>query len=370
MKIAVITRHSIINYGSLLQAYATQKVLENLGYSCQVIDYIRKDETYYNREKTLLAGKPKWNKDPVRRFVYLGLRQPESILAGKRFEKYQNKYLNLTRRYCSFEELKKDKPEADVFMTGSDQVWGPIENGSYDDCYFLSFTDDSDRRISYAASFGRTDLSHANIELFQKWLPRYEKISVREDSAVEILGNMKIAAMQSLDPTLLLDRTHWDKLTKNVPVDEYILIYQIHNDRRLGKYAKKVADKLGIKLIRVSPTFHQIASEGKLVWCPDPSMFLSYVKNAKCMITDSFHGTAFAINFNTPFVEILPENKTGTRNMSILRLIGLEERILRDNEDVALALNPIDFREANKLLQDERTKSLSILKSMIEIDKT
>lgn len=84
------------------------------------------------------------------------------------------------------------------------------------------------------------------------------------------------------------------------------------------------------------------------------------------MITDSFHGTAFAINFNTPFVEVLPNNNTGTRNMSILKLTGLSDRILKNDEDTGLAQKEIDFERVNKILKDEREKSISILKQMID----
>ena len=92
--------------------------------------------------------------------------------------------------------------------------------------------------------------------------------------------------------------------------------------------------------------------------------FLSYIKNAECMITDSFHGTAFAINFNTQFVEVLPNNKTGTRNISILKMTGLSNRIA-NNYDLSVSREWIDFSEANKALEIERKKSIQILNEML-----
>ena len=114
MKVVVITRHAISNYGSLLQAMATQQVIESLGHSCEIIDYIREDESYLNHELTLLKRKPNWYNNPIKRMIYLALRQPESVKAGRKFEKQQAKYLKLTKRYTSPEELKKGKPIADV----------------------------------------------------------------------------------------------------------------------------------------------------------------------------------------------------------------------------------------------------------------
>lgn len=366
MKAAVITRHGISNYGSLLQAMATQQVIEDLGHTCEIIDYIRDDESYMQQEKTLLRRKPEWNENPVKRMLYLAVRQPAGIAAGKYFEKAQKKYLHLSKRYTTWEQLDRDRPKADVYITGSDQVWGPVENGSYDSSYCLSFTEESDRRIAYAASFGHTDMTPELENYYKKWLSRYESIAVREDSAVEILRNMGIQAVQVLDPTLLLDASYWSRYTQPIREGKYLLIYQLHNDRRLDEYAEKAAASTKLPLIRISASLHQISRKGKFVWLPETGQFLSYIKNAECLITDSFHGTAFAINFHTPFVEVLPDNNTGTRNMSILKMTGLTDRILTNVNDTALAERKIDYTEADRILADKRKESLGILRSMIE----
>lgn len=366
MKAAVITRHGISNYGSLLQAMATQQVIEDLGHTCEIIDYIRNDESYMQQEKTLLKRKPEWNDNPVKRMMYLAVRQPAGIAAGKYFEKAQKKYLKLSKRYTTWEQLDRDRPKADVYITGSDQVWGPVENGSYDSSYCLSFTEESDRRIAYAASFGHTDMTPELENYYKKWLSRYESIAVREDSAVEILRNMGIQAVQVLDPTLLLDASYWSRYTQPIREGKYLLIYQLHNDRRLDEYAEKAAASTKLPLIRISASLHQISRKGKFVWLPETGQFLSYIKNAECLITDSFHGTAFAINFHTPFVEVLPDNNTGTRNMSILKMTGLTDRILTNVNDTALAERKIDYTEADRILADKRKESLGILRSMIE----
>lgn len=366
MKVAVITRHGVTNYGSLMQAVALQNVIEKLGHSCETIDYIRRDEDYASFEKTELKNKRKWNQNPISAGLYLILRQPGSIVVGKQFEKWRKEYLCMTRRYASAAELAEDKPEADVYMTGSDQVWGPVVNGTYDDAYCLSFTGDGDKRTSYASSFGRTVFDEERIAFFKHWLKRYDKISVREDSAVSFLHDIGFDVSQVLDPTLLMEPAEWDQYCRPVKQQKYVLAYQLHSDPTLGRYAEKVAKAKGLPLIRISVSVHQIFREGKFKWCPHVGEFLSYIKNADCLITDSFHGTAFAILFNTPFVEVLPNNNTGTRNMSILKLTGLSNRILRNENDVALAMQPMDFTEANAILDENRQESIAILKQMIE----
>lgn len=367
MKVAVITRHAITNYGSLLQAFATQQIIENLGHTCEIIDYIRDDESYLHREKTLLARKPEWNHSSIKRMIYLALRQPESIASGRKFEKEQKAFLNLTKRYSDLEQLVEDKPVADVYITGSDQVWGPVENGTYDSSYCLAFTSDTDKRIAYAASFGRTDMTQKTETFFKKYLASYRQIGVREDSAVKLLDKMGIESVQVLDPTLLLDAAFWTRFTNPIKEKKYVLVYQLHNDSRVGTYALKVAKRMGLPLIRISASFHQIIREGKFIWCPTVSEFLSYIQYAVCLVTDSFHGTAFAINFNTSFVEVLPNNNTGTRNMSILNMTHLTDRILENDEDVELALRKINFTETNMILEDKRQESIKILEQMIEL---
>lgn len=366
MKVAVITRHAVSNYGSLLQTYATQKAVEKLGYECEIIDYIREDESYYNHEKTLLKQKPSWYNNPFKRCLYLFLRQPESIFSGKMFENERRKYLKQTQHYSSLQDLKQACPKSDIYMTGSDQVWGPVANGTHDPAYCLSFVPDTVKCISYAASFGRTTMTEQITEYYVNSLKRYKYLAVREDSAVKLIEQLGLKSEQVLDPTLLLSAQEWRSLIHTKIKKKYILIYQLHNDPKLGEYAKKVAKKKGLKLIRLSTSLHQIIRPGKFIWNPDIAKFLAYIDQAECLITDSFHGTAFAINLNTQFVEVLPNNSTGTRNQSILRLTGLEHRILQNSDDVDFAFVPIDFNIVNKRINTERNKSMQQLKRMLE----
>jgi hypothetical protein len=266
-----------------------------------------------------------------------------------------------------------DKPEADIYLTGSDQVWGPVSNGIYDEAYCLSFTKNEDKRVAYAASFGHTEMTDELREYFFKWLTRYSHIAVREDSAKEFINSIGVPCSQVLDPTFLLDKSDWAAFKKDgilrknkLESGKYILIYQIHNDKKLGEYAAKVAKDIGLPLIRISVSLHQKFRNGKFIWAPDLGEFLSLVDNAACIITDSFHGTAFALNFNTDFVEVLPNNNTGTRNMSILKLTGLRDRILKSSKDVGLAKQKIDYKKVNELLAEERKKSQEVLKNILE----
>ena len=143
------------------------------------------------------------------------------------------------------------------------------------------------------------------------------------------------------------------------------MVYQIHKDPALCAYAK-AAKAVGKPLLRLSASVHQATWGGKFIYAPTPGQFLHYIKNAACVITDSFHGTAFSLRFGVPFAEVLPTNCTGTRNQSLLTLTGLQSRLVTDPADTALTATPINSAPVHKKIETARTASLSLLREMIE----
>ncbi len=369
MKIKVITRHAPSNYGSLLQSIATIKVIEGMGHDCEIIDYQRPDERGLSRVLSLLSQKEGYG-NPIKRMAYIALRYPIEKYAQMKFDFMRKKYLKMTVRCSNHEDLKRLK--ADAFLTGSDQVWGPMINGCYDDAYFLQFVSPGSKKLAYAASFGRTNFEYKTISDYKSMLAVYDKIAVREKSAAELIEDwgLKNCIGQVLDPTMLLNKIEWKRLlVKESDTDKYknwkhILVYQIHNDPKLSDYANRLANHTGMELLRVNPMLHQKSRGGKFICCPDLGEFLALIDNASCIVTDSFHGTCFAINFGKQFIATLPNNATGTRNQSILQLTGLSGRILRDFNDYSLMEETIEYQTVWKRLEKERKKSMEILKGM------
>lgn len=368
MVINVITRHAPTNYGSLLQAIATQRVIMNLGHECRIINYIPKCETGVRMPITQLEQKTKWRRNPIKKAVYLMVAEPETLLMDRKFLAMRKKYLLMGPRCATTGELKKLYAEKkdEVFLTGSDQVWGPISTGHYDPTYFLDFVPKSSRKLAFASSFGKAIFDEQTLKEYRVLLKKYDSLAVRENVAVELLKKMDISAKQVLDPTLLMDADAWSEYVKPMKKPEkYVLVYQIHANSDLDHYAVKFAEKAELPLLRVSPLLHQAKRSGKFVYCPDISGFLDLVKNATYMVTDSFHGTAFAINFNTQFVEVLPNTGTSSRNQSILELTGLTDRIVRDLNDFSYIDQEIDFKEANEKIGTSRIESIRILEEML-----
>lgn len=366
MKIDIITRHAVANYGSLLQSYATQKTFEKLGFDVEFINYTRYDERAEGLAKTHVKGK-KWDKNIITRKLYIVIQKWNYAHMYKAFEKYRKNFINETEiQYGDMEELLKNRPKADIFCTGSDQIWGKIGQTEYDPAYFLEFTN-KEKCISYAASFGKEKISKELKQKLPKLLEKYSQILVREDSAVDIVKDAGFANVQQvLDPTLLLEKEEWEKLTNTMPKEKnYVLVYQLHNNKEFNKYAKEFAKKHNKRLIRVSTSLYHIVRGGKFIYLPDQFQMLSYFLNADYILTDSFHATVFSIIFNKKFKDILP-NETSTRIISILKLVGLEDRILKDYNDFDSIDKEINYGGINNILSKERKKSIKALENAIK----
>ena len=369
MKVDIITRHSVPNYGSLLQSYATQEAIKKIGHESEIINYTRYEERYENLANTLVKGK-KWDKNIILRTIYKFIQTPNYAKMYKKFKQYKKNFLSETQmEYGSIEELKRNVPEADVYCSGSDQIWGAIGTANYDESYFLEFVQEK-KCIAYASSFGKTEL---NVDLknnLNRLLKKYEHILVREQSAKDILINNNIKNVeQVLDPTLLLSNEEWEELAKrsNVKINErYILVYQLHDNKEFDKYAKKFAKTKKMKLLRISPSLYHIIRSGKLIYLPDQYEFLNYFLNAEYILTDSFHATVFSIIFNKKFIDIMPKNKTGTRIESVLNLFKIKNRILKNYNDYKLIDEKIDYDNVNQILENERKKSINMLREAIE----
>ena len=364
-KVLVITRHAIANYGSLLQAIATQRVIESAGYDCKILDYIRTDE--YKNNGLITGGKKKnyVKKFPPLILLYYLARIGEYSSASSKFGRMRKELLPMTELIHDFNNV----PEADIYMTGSDQVWGPLMNHEYDMNYFLEAIPDDKKKVSYAASFGKMEISENDKERIISALKRYDSITVRERHAVDFLSSNGISSQQVLDPTLLLSGDDWRKLfntQKRADSGKYVLVYQIHGNKKLCEYAKNVSEQLGLPLIRVAAMRHQKKWGGDFVETPDLRTFIEYIDNAAFLVTDSFHGTAFSINLNTPFTTLMPETGTSSRNISLLELTGLTDWIAKDINDFHMLNKQIDFDKINNVLLEERKKSLDVLNSILK----
>lgn len=365
MKVGVITRHAIANYGSILQSYATEKIFEKLGADVEIIDYVREEEKSENLVKTYTKNSKLWNKNFFTRLIYKIIQAPNLKKMEKEFKKNREIYLKMTEK--QYKDFDQGIPEEDIYCTGSDQVWGQIANDEFDKNYFLDFVPKGKKCISYAASFGKSIISQELKENLPILLKKYSRILVREKSAVDILKDNNIDSNLVLDPTLLLDKCEWEKLyNEKYKIDgEYILVYQLHHNKEFDKYLKRVQKSMGIKVYRISPSYYFKFKPGNLIYLPSLEEFITLFHDAKCVITDSFHGTVFSIIFNIPMIDILPQ-KTGTRIESILQLFDIKNRILKDYNNIEIINEKINFKNINEKVKKERENSIKLLMEALE----
>lgn len=373
MKVDVITLHNVSNYGSCLQAYATQTLFKQLGCEVEIIDYYRKDILPEAQIEHAFNG------HALGRFHYLWEKAPwlkellsypiGGMLEARRrpFEEFRQQYLNLTRPYTSADQLVDDPPSADIYCTGSDQVWNSIWNQGFDDAFYLGFAPEGKKRIAFSASIGRDVLDEWEIPLMKEALSKYQAISLREISGIKLLDDLGFPEVRLvLDPTLMLTRDNWLSLS-TMPASiskPYLLVYQLNDDSRFDEYVVSMRRRYGLDVVKVSYLTHDCKNYAKNVVAPAVTDFLGLLLNASYVVTDSFHATAFSLNCGMPFTSIAPA-RFSTRIKSVLELTEQQDRLLTDINDVEMFERPVDFRLAQDKLQEMREKSLTFLESAI-----
>lgn len=375
MKASVITLHTVDNYGSVMQTYATQKVLNKLGFDVEFVDYWRKDNLpEYRAEKILetssaLQGlKPLWGMNQFTKKMAAGLLADVLKRRKSPMWRFLEKNVKLThKRYTTFSELQYNPPEADVYITGSDQVWNSIWNQGIDKAFFLEYAPAGKPRIAFSASIGRDHLDEEEIPMTRSLLEKYRAISVREQSAVNLLKAMGIKSSLILDPTLMLSADDWLAIAGKAKQDNpYLLIYQLNPNYEMDLYAQKLAEKKGWEILRIGFGRSDAKKSGTCIMMPSVEDFLRLFFQASCILTDSFHATAFALNLGIDFISVMPP-RFGTRIESVLKLTKTEHRLLSNFSDFSIVDSQIDKECIKDILDDKRNQGMKWLAGALGI---
>ena len=367
MKVSIITYHRVYNYGAALQAYATEKIFEKLGYEAEIVDYIPPKVKRYGSYRQISYESKMFYSNPLKKFIVSIVKMPSYRKQRKVFDKFLDVQFKMSRPYYSIQELRDNPPEADLYCTGSDQVWNSSWNQGFLPAMFLAFAPDNAMKFAFCSSFGKTKLSEEEKKQASPLLDRLEYISVRESTALPVLESMGIKnGIHLLDPTLLLPSAFWDRIAAKRLVDhDYILVYQLNDGEKFDNYAKEFAGRKGLPLVHIGMRMKYKKKEGKVFIMPEVEEFLSLIKYASYVITDSFHGTAFSINYNREIIDIYPE-EFSTRLHSILDWAGLLSRHLTDYSNFQIADEPVDYKPINDKLEIERNKAREYLKVVAE----
>lgn len=361
MKIDIVTLHRAQNYGSVLQTFALQKQIEELGHQAFILDYY--PERYTNKGLLKrLKNKSSRFKNPLILLIAKLLIYPSYLKKSIQFNKFMH-YLNLEKpSFATNEEGIGRFTDADAYCAGSDQIWNSHWNEGVEKALFLDFVPKGKLCFSYAASIGLSNIPANEIDETKLLLDKFEFLSLREDKGVEQVKELgRTDAVQCLDPTLLMSKEEWSQYVDDgYKGKEYVLTYNLHHDPEIDKCAKAIASKYHLQIRNISYNWHDIIRHGHLDWCPTVEGFLGLIKNAKYVVADSFHATAFSIIFEKPFVVITPE-VASSRLSSLLKMLGLDDHNINKFTSLKVIEQPIDYIRVKSIIATKRRESISFL---------
>lgn len=359
MRIGILTLSLHTNYGGILQNYALQQMLQSMGYdSCTI------------RRECRLGKKRRILNFFIAIVRFLLRKKKETNLIGMYTDEFINNYITATQKIYTTRKLKKNAAQFDALIVGSDQVWRP----KYSPCitnYFFDFIDKSStlKCLVYGASFG-VDHWEYNKKQSRKCISlcsQIEHISVREDSAVSLCQQyFGKTPIHVLDPTLLLDKKEYISLVNKEGIacsNGNLMVYILDEDSAKSQIVDYVASSLGLIPFSTMPHGKSQAECIEQRIYPPVTHWLRGFMDAEFIVTDSYHGIVFSIIFNKPFIAIGNESRGLTRFTSLLKLVGLSNRLIfrKDQLSDSLLIDPINYTLVNAILQKEKEKSVNYI---------
>ena len=348
MKIGIITFHWATNFGAVLQTYALQQYLSSLNYDVEIINY--KPKQYDLSVRSLLSKRLFSN-------ILLWCKE-------QKIRKFRNHYLNLSKRYYSESELISNPPKCDIYITGSDQVWNPYftqnGEGKVTLSYFLSFGSPNVKKIAYAVSYGVTEYNEKLRQIVAPVINNFERIGVRETSGLKILQSLSYKNIYQLvpDPTLLLNQHSYEKFIVENHREQSDCYVYILRDIQLCRKLNKDISKLGYR------TLVSKFSDGSI------EQWLTNIKCSKAVVTNSYHGMLFCIQFHVPFVVISENGHLSGMNdrfCTIMEELGIGNRTVISydiNDIINILRTKIDWQQVDIRLNEFKRKGYSFLENL------
>lgn len=365
-KIGLLTIHYGINYGSALQAYALYHYLSKIGYDVELLNYI--PERYLKQRRFTFTNKGQLD---FKEFIYklLTLRKKRHCLSI--FNSFLVSKTKMGKELYNSKELQEATQQLDAIIVGSDQVWNNKYNQGIDPNYYLSFANDNIKKVAYAASCGVDNYSSTEWNAIKQYLSSFTSISLRESSMVNTFAKEGIDSVLVCDPVFLLSDEEWELImepVQNVP-DDYLLIYCLDSDKnRLIEIGNKIANEKKLKTILLS--YYSLLPNNQVdvvVEGCGPTSFISLIRNASFVVTNSFHGTAFSILFNKQFV-VSKKESYNSRIYSLLNELDLLDRYI-DLDGYSIDKNDINYDLVNPVKQSLITASETFIEMSIGAGK-
>lgn len=360
-KIGIITCGLETNYGACLQALSTQVIVKSLGYKVELMNYS------FFPDKSYSPFKQPTLKSFISSIVFYSKRKKQ----WKAFKEFRNERMVYSPyRLYSTEDFKRHMDEYSLFIIGSDQVWNPFL-GIDIDITLLTFYKSHKglRKISYASSFGISSLPEELKEKYKNSLYDFDCISTRENTGKTIIKELIDKECDVVvDPVMLQTAYQWGEYEDDsiVPPTPYVLVYDMNHNEEMIKCASLIGERKKTGIIVVS-SITILKKNFTNLSGVSPSQFLSLVKNAEYIVTDSFHGTVFSLIYNKEFFAFSDNRseKLVSRLSNILHLVGLDNRLLTNTSEINNS-DVINYDEVNKRIDSLREKSMNYLKTAID----
>jgi hypothetical protein len=369
-KIGILTQHLHNNYGGLLQAYALQKILHKQGNDVLTIDFPR-------IEKPRLWGIEQILRNIIRKYLLrrnlksiFPITEEQKASIGRETRRFVAENIRTTQKITNIDQFSYlDSYQFDAYIVGSDQVWRPQYSPGIS-AFFLEFlgNDIQTKRIAYAASFGTDncdEFTETELVKYSALCQKFDGIAVREDSAVELCkNNFSVSVEQVLDPTMLLEKEDYIDLINKDDIPSSagnMMVYVLDRSPEKESMINQVAETRGLKPFTVMPT----ESTGVF---PPVTQWLQGFMGADYVVTDSFHGVAFCIIFNKPFIAIGNKSRGLARFTSVLKKFDLESRlVLEPSELTKDKINAsIDFTKVNEIRVIEQNFAFNFLQNLLD----
>lgn len=363
-RVGIMTYHRAYSYGAKLQAYALVKYLNSIGLQAEDVDYGSIGE-----EKLRKIGTKSIKDFIVTSLCYVcsTFSEPKRI---RRFKDFLEMMPHSSIRY-NRGNLKEANGVYDYFIVGSDQVWNPKYNEG-DTSYLLDFVDDDSKKYAYAASFGVTELPPQLLSEYCPLLRKFHRILVRETEGQKLLmRQMGIAAEIVLDPTFLIGREHWKRIA-HYPFKkkkDYILSFQIiQRDPAYDTMLEYLHQQLGCEVIELRDAFRYKPMRWSIYATAGPLEFLGLIRNARMVVTNSFHATVFSILFNRPFYCLKNSFGFNSRMEDLTNSLGIGDRMFDASTPMPTAAEmDVDYRRVDERLDALVARTKSIIKDTFQL---
>lgn len=373
MKRACLVTYYGDNYGACLQAYAMQEILKKEGYAVEILNY------KYNRARKRLLNKlPQYLASiphVVLSYSKIMDHRSKLCLRDAAFRRFREEKLQIMREaVCSIETIAANEWAFDLYVAGSDQIWNPTFYNCCNPVYYLDFVPKDKRTLSYASSIGISVMPEEYRSEFRRMISKIDYVSVREMAGVQIIRsicNREVPAV--LDPTLLMPAEQWDLVCSDPIVqDDYVFCYLFSGNPQYKAIKRIMKKRLRCKIVSIPFAFREIEDDDEKIYDAGPAEFISLIKHAKFIITDSFHATAFSINYQKPFLALERQKKTLKTNMnsrmySVLDMFGLRSRLIHPlmKAEEMEKLTEINYNAVCQILDKQRKYSYEFLKGAL-----